>query len=68
MNLCWVGSGRLDGFYERDLKVYDYAAGALVASEAGAAVEHPHHNGHDLTVAATPQVFGALRSLLDDAG
>ena len=41
LNLCWVGCGRLDGFYERDLKVYDYAAGALIAAEGGATVERP---------------------------
>ena len=25
LNLCWVGCGRLDAYFERDLKVYDYA-------------------------------------------
>lgn len=65
LNLCWVGCGRLDGFYERDLKVYDYAAGALIASEAGSVVEHPHANDIDLMIAATPNIFGALRSLVD---
>jgi myo-inositol-1(or 4)-monophosphatase len=29
LNLCWVGSGALNGYYERDLKPYDFAAGVL---------------------------------------
>lgn len=36
LNLCWVASGRADAFFERDLKVYDHAAGVLIATEAGA--------------------------------
>ncbi len=68
LNLCWVGCGRLDGFYERDLKVYDYSAGALVASEAGATVEYPRDNDVDLMMAATPNIFGRLRSLVGDDG
>lgn len=41
LNLCWIGCGRGEAFYERDLKVYDYAAGALIAIEAGAGVHLP---------------------------
>ena len=64
LNLCWVACGRLDGYYERDLKVYDYAAGALIAAEAGARVELPSvHNG-DLTLAAADGVVRSLRALL----
>jgi fructose-1,6-bisphosphatase/inositol monophosphatase family enzyme len=65
LNLCWVGCGRLDGFYERDLKVYDYAAGALIASEAGAMTEHPSNNGTDLMIAAGPDIFDSLRRLVE---
>lgn len=68
LNLCWVGCGRLDGFYERDLKVYDYAAGALVASEAGASVEHPRDNDIDLMIAASASIFSPLRSLVAVGG
>lgn len=64
LNLCWVGCGRLDGFYERDIKVYDYAAGALIASEAGAQVELPAANNTDLTISATDSVFAPLRALV----
>lgn len=36
IDLCWVGAGRLDGYWEVGLNHWDHAAGALVASEAGA--------------------------------
>lgn len=63
LNLCWVACGRLDAYYERDLMVYDYAAGALIAAEAGATVEQPASNDCGLTMAASPDVFAPLRGL-----
>jgi myo-inositol-1(or 4)-monophosphatase len=35
IDLCYVAAGRMDGFWERDLKPWDIAAGALIVSEAG---------------------------------
>ncbi len=35
LDLCWVASGRVDGFWEWKLKPWDTAAGALVVEEAG---------------------------------
>jgi myo-inositol-1(or 4)-monophosphatase len=34
-DLCLVASGRLNALYERGLQPWDYAAGALIVSEAG---------------------------------
>ena len=64
LQLCWVACGRVDAYYERDLKPWDVAAGALIAKEAGATVELPTGSGGDLTVAGPPAIFAALRSLL----
>ena len=64
LNLCWVGCGRLDAYFERDLKVYDYAAGALVALEAGARIELPSTTDRNLTIAAAGGVFDSLRTIL----
>jgi myo-inositol-1(or 4)-monophosphatase len=36
LDLCYVASGRFDGFWEQHLKAWDTAAGFLVATEAGA--------------------------------
>lgn len=35
LDLCYVASGRLDGFWELRLKPWDIAAGALIVAEAG---------------------------------
>ena len=34
-DLAWVAAGRFDGFWERDLKPWDMAAGMLLVTEAG---------------------------------
>ena len=38
LDLCYVACGKLDGFWEMELNLYDIAAGALIAEEAGAVV------------------------------
>lgn len=38
IDLCWVAAGRMDGFWEGDLKAWDLAGGALVVAEAGGRV------------------------------
>jgi myo-inositol-1(or 4)-monophosphatase len=35
IDLCYVAAGRLDGFWELDLKPWDIAGGALLVTEAG---------------------------------
>ncbi len=35
-DLCWVACGRIDAYYEEDLKAWDLSAGKLIAIEAGA--------------------------------
>jgi len=64
LNMCWVGCGRLDAYYEHDTKPYDYAAGALIAAESGARIELPADNGAGLSVAAAAGVFERLRSIV----
>jgi myo-inositol-1(or 4)-monophosphatase len=38
IDLCYVAAGRMDGFWEQDLKPWDMAGGALLVSEAGGRV------------------------------
>lgn len=38
LDLAWVAAGRFDGYWERDLKPWDLAAGMLLVSEAGGKV------------------------------
>jgi myo-inositol-1(or 4)-monophosphatase len=35
LDLCYVAAGRMDGFWESDLKPWDIAGGALLVEEAG---------------------------------
>ncbi|MBF0238302.1 MAG: inositol monophosphatase [SAR324 cluster bacterium] len=38
IDCCFVADGRLDGFWEQNLNLYDIAAGMVIAREAGAVV------------------------------
>ena len=38
IDLCWVAAGRMDGFWETDLRPWDIAGGALIVAEAGGRV------------------------------
>lgn len=39
LDLAYVAAGRYDGYWERELKIWDVAAGSLIAQEAGALLE-----------------------------
>ncbi|MGH9068713.1 MAG: inositol monophosphatase family protein [Acidimicrobiales bacterium] len=66
IDLCWVGAGRLDAFYEAGLRPWDRAAGALVAAESGATVEDLDGAPDlpPLLVAAAPGLGPDLAALL----
>jgi myo-inositol-1(or 4)-monophosphatase len=65
LQLCWVGAGQADAYFERDIKVWDYAAGALIAREAGAVIELPCPENDGLVIAAPPAVFDQLRTVVE---
>jgi myo-inositol-1(or 4)-monophosphatase len=62
-----VAAGRLDAHYEHGLNEWDWAAGALIAAEAGAVVLLPGADGPGagLTLAAAPGVAAQLIEALD---
>jgi myo-inositol-1(or 4)-monophosphatase len=67
LDLCAVGAGWTDAYFEHGLNRWDWAAGALVAAEAGAVVSLPGEDpdlGTDATFAAAPSIAGPLRDLL----
>jgi len=66
VDLCSVASGSVDAYYERGVNLWDVAAGALIASEAGARVTglHGRPAGPSMTVAAAPRLLGDLHDLL----
>lgn len=61
LDLCHVAEGRVDLYYEHGLHCWDFAAGALIAREAGAVVDHPalSVSGDEgvLTLACAPGVY-----------
>ena len=62
LDLCWVGLGRVDLYYERGIQPWDRAAGMLVASEAGAVVTILPDG---TTIAAPPQLYQPLLDLIE---
>jgi myo-inositol-1(or 4)-monophosphatase len=70
IDLCDVGCGRLDGFYERGLNRWDYAVGVLFAREAGAmAGGRPGDEAsEELAIVAVPGVFERLQARLEELG
>jgi myo-inositol-1(or 4)-monophosphatase len=68
IDLCYVAAGRLDGFWESDLKPWDIAGGALIVSEAGGRITNmagepfTSRGGHVL--AANEQLHPAMLDVI----
>ena len=69
IDLCWLGAGRVDAYFERGVNPWDHSAGGLVAREAGARVEGLHGSAanYELLVAASPVIFPDLHDALAQA-
>ena len=69
VDLCTVACGRVDAFFEVGLNPWDYAAGALIAEEAGAIVQDLNGGppSREFVFAASPSVADALLLLLQSA-
>ena len=66
VDLCSVAAGRLDAFYERGLNYWDFAAGGLIAREAGALVGGlaGRIESTSMAVAAGPGLYQQLEAFL----
>jgi len=66
VDLCSLAAGRVDAYYERGVNYWDWAAGGLVATEAGARLGGlaRAEASPSMTIAAEPVLFGRLRDLL----
>jgi myo-inositol-1(or 4)-monophosphatase len=69
LDLCWVADGRVDAYFERGTNLWDWAAGALVAAEAGAWVGGFDGGpaSSDGIIVARPALATELRGLLRKA-
>jgi len=67
LDLCYVACGRLDGYWETGLSIWDLAAGTLIVREAGGIVsgldgsEDFLETGHVL--AGSPKIYSAMARL-----
>ena len=66
VDLCSVAAGRLDAFFERGLNHWDYAAGGLIAREAGATVGGlaGRPASTSMVIAAGPELYRQLDMFL----
>lgn len=72
LDLCRVAEGSVDAYFEHGINAWDFAAGAVIAAEAGAVVHHPGldkgaANGEIIWVAA-PDLAPAFEQLLASIG
>ena len=71
LDLAYVAAGRCDGYWERDLKPWDMAAGILLVREAGGFVGTIEEGGNLFVersiVAANANVYEGLRKVLQSA-
>ena len=40
LDLAYVGSGRFDGYFQKDLNIWDVAAGIIIVKESGGIVNN----------------------------
>jgi myo-inositol-1(or 4)-monophosphatase len=69
LDLCYIGAGRLDGYWELSLKPWDLAAGGLIAEEAGARVTTLQGDSDYLTppcslIACAPGLYSSMMEVL----
>ncbi|WP_298178023.1 inositol monophosphatase family protein [Saccharomonospora sp.] len=67
LDLCAVAAGWIDAYVEHGLQRWDWAAGALIAEEAGAVVTLPGEDpelGADAILAVAPSIAEPLRATL----
>jgi myo-inositol-1(or 4)-monophosphatase len=66
VDLCSLAAGRVDAYYERGVNCWDYAAGGLVATEAGARLGGMAGRpaSPSMAIAAEPALFRQLCDVL----
>ena len=69
LDICAVAAGRINGYYERDLKPWDRVAAAAIAQELGLTVKvSGDPMGHNLTIVAPAALAATLEHELTAFG
>jgi myo-inositol-1(or 4)-monophosphatase len=61
LDLAYVAAGRVDGYYERGVQIWDVAAGLLIVREAGGVTADMDGEPWGVMAAATPELLEELR-------
>ena len=64
VDLCFVGSGNVDAYFESGLHEWDIAAGGLIAQEAGAIMTQHQISGQNFVLTAGPHLHQILKNTL----
>ena len=71
LDLCYVASGRFDGFWELKLKAWDTAAGCLIVREAGGVITRLDGGAYDIQhpgiLASNGKIHAQMIEVLRDA-
>ena len=67
LDLAYVAAGRLDGYFERGLRPWDFAAGSLLVTEAGGLFSRlDADSARPMTLAGGGAVHAQLLAILDE--
>ena len=68
LDLAYVGSGRLDGFFQNNLNIWDIAAGLLIIDEAGGKINNFEDNKISKInlMASSSNIFNKMMENLDN--
>ena len=48
LDMAYVGTGRYDGYFQKNLNIWDIAAGIIIVKEAGGKINNIDHNDNDV--------------------
>ena len=70
IDLAFVAAGKVDGYWERGLEVWDLAAGAIIVKEAGGIISDYPYGGFNISsgriLACSPSIENELRKELNN--
>jgi myo-inositol-1(or 4)-monophosphatase len=68
VDLCWLAAGRFDVYYEVGVNAWDFAAGAVIAREAGVMVTglHSPEPTSEMIIAAPAALYKVVRPVLQE--
>lgn len=68
LDLAYLAAGRLDGYWEQGIEIWDIAAGVLMVKEAGGFISDFEGSDEYFTngnvIAGTPKIFASLSKLI----